>query len=126
MLFPSPRYGTEALVKLIGTVDAKVMLVPETPVPVCAEVLQKREMKKLQVPSAEALLTANTEPYPFTKTFEEHKHEPLICLRKHHLNMESILEALMTNIDPHRHIRHDRLSQAHLLDPLLGEPRSNR
>jgi hypothetical protein len=82
MLFPSPRYGAGALVKLIETLDAKAMLVPKMPLPVVAEVLEKREMKMLQVPSVEHLLTAKPKPYPFTKTFSDHKHEPLICLRK--------------------------------------------
>jgi hypothetical protein len=82
MLFPSPRYGAEALVKLLDTVNANVMLVPEAPLPVVSEVLEKREMKRFQIPSADELLNAKTEPYPFSKTFKEHKDEPLICLRK--------------------------------------------
>jgi hypothetical protein len=82
MLFPSPRYGTEALSKLFETVNAETMLVPETPVPVVVEVLGKRkEMRVLQIPSVEELLTAKTSPYPFSKIYEEHQNEPLICLR---------------------------------------------
>ncbi|RYO73516.1 hypothetical protein AA0113_g151 [Alternaria arborescens] len=80
MLFPSPRYGAEALVKLIESVDAKVMLTPEVPIPVVEGVLSKRSMKTLQIPGVEQLLKSAAEPYPYKKTFQEHSKEPLICL----------------------------------------------
>jgi hypothetical protein len=81
MLFPSPRYGAEALVKLIESVDSEVMLMPETPIPIVEGVLSKKEMKTLQIPSVEQLLKSNSQPYPFNKTFLQHSQEPLICLR---------------------------------------------
>jgi hypothetical protein len=82
MLFPSPRYGADALSKLLETVNAETMLVPETPVPVVGEVLEKRQkMRVLRIPSVEELLTAKTSAYLFSKSFGEHENEPLICLR---------------------------------------------
>jgi len=81
MLFPSPRYGAEALVKLIESVDAEVMLTPEVPISVVEGVLSKRSMKTLQIPGVEQLLKSAAEPYPYNKTFQEHSKEPLICLR---------------------------------------------
>jgi len=82
MLFPSPRYGAQALVKLIESVDAKVMLMPEACVPVVDEVLERREMKALRVPTVDWLLTKETSRYPYTKNFEDCKHEPFVCLRR--------------------------------------------
>ncbi|RAR00421.1 acetyl-CoA synthetase-like protein [Stemphylium lycopersici] len=80
MLYPSPRYGAEALIKLIEAAGAKTMLTPETPLPVVTEILQKKEMKQYQIPSLEQCFAKKAEKYPFTKTFEECKDEALLCL----------------------------------------------
>jgi acyl-coenzyme A synthetase/AMP-(fatty) acid ligase len=80
MLFPSPRYGAEAIAKLINQVDGNILLTPSPPLPVTAEVLQKRPMRTCQIPSLEDLISTETKPYPFTKTFAEHKHEPFLSL----------------------------------------------
>jgi acyl-coenzyme A synthetase/AMP-(fatty) acid ligase len=80
MLFPSPRYGAEAITRLIDQVDSNIMLLTSDPVPVSAEILQKRSMRTYQTPSLEALLSSKPQPHPFTKTFQEHKHEPFLCL----------------------------------------------
>ncbi|CAA9961776.1 hypothetical protein PTMSG1_05153 [Pyrenophora teres f. maculata] len=80
MLFPSPRYGAQALVKLIESVDARVMLIPESNVPVVDAVLEIREMKALRLPAVDWLLSNVTERYPYTKEFEQCKHEPFVCL----------------------------------------------
>jgi acyl-coenzyme A synthetase/AMP-(fatty) acid ligase len=80
MLFPTPRYGTEAVTKLIASVDGNVMLVPSEASPVVSEVLLKRPMRKFDFPSVDDLLTSSTAPYTWTKTFASNKHEPLVCL----------------------------------------------
>jgi acyl-coenzyme A synthetase/AMP-(fatty) acid ligase len=82
MLFPSPRYGAEAIAGLIDSdiVDSNIMLQSSDPVPVVAEVLQKRSMHNYQIPSLETLLSSKPRTYPFTKTFLEHKHEPFLVL----------------------------------------------
>jgi acyl-coenzyme A synthetase/AMP-(fatty) acid ligase len=80
MLFPSPRYGAEAISKLIDQVDGKILLDPSPPLPVAAEVLQRRPMRTYQIPSLEDLLTTPTQPYPFTKTFAQHKNEAYVSL----------------------------------------------
>jgi hypothetical protein len=82
MLFPSPRYGVEALLKLIEAVDAKAMLTPETPLPIVTEILDKKEIKSHQIPSVEQCFASNVDHYPFTKTFEECKYDEMLCLRK--------------------------------------------
>jgi acyl-coenzyme A synthetase/AMP-(fatty) acid ligase len=80
MLFPTPRYGTEAVTRLIASVDGNVMLVPSEASSVVSEVLLKRPMRKSDFPSVEDLLTSSTAPYTWTKTFASNKHEPLVCL----------------------------------------------
>ncbi|EOA83950.1 uncharacterized protein SETTUDRAFT_138651 [Exserohilum turcica Et28A] len=81
MLFPSPRYGAEALVKLLETVGATALLTSESPYPVQAEILERKSLQTHSVPSVEELFSRDeVERYPFSKTFAEHKHEPLICL----------------------------------------------
>jgi acyl-coenzyme A synthetase/AMP-(fatty) acid ligase len=81
MLFPSPRYGAEAIAKLIDQIDgSRIMLSPIVPLPVVAEIIQRRPMRTLKVPSLETLLTYKRPPYPFTKTFGQHKHEPFLTL----------------------------------------------
>lgn len=80
MLFPTPRYGAEAITTLIARANGSVMLVPSTPLPVVSEVLAKRSMRTFDFPSVEHFLASQPAPYPFTKTFEAHKHEPLVCL----------------------------------------------
>jgi hypothetical protein len=82
MLFPSPRYGVAALLKLIEAVDAKAILIPETPLPIVTEILKKKEMKSQQIPSAEQCIASNVDHYPFTNKFEECKDDEILCLRK--------------------------------------------
>lgn len=84
MLFPSPRYGAEALVRLIEAIDAKVLLSPETPYPIEAEILEKKKgsLRRLQLPNVDYFFTDRVAKYPFAKTFETCKDEPMICLRK--------------------------------------------
>ncbi|OWY54654.1 acetyl-CoA synthetase-like protein [Alternaria alternata] len=80
MLFPSPRYGVAALLKLIEAVDAKAILIPETPLPIVTEILKKKEMKSQQIPSAEQCIASNVDHYPFTNKFEECKDDEILCL----------------------------------------------
>ncbi|KAF2995268.1 hypothetical protein E8E13_004033 [Curvularia kusanoi] len=80
MLFPTPKYGTEAVTRLISSVNGSVMLVPSETSPVVSEVLLQRPMHTLDFPAVEYLLTASTTPYTWTKTFEVSKNEPLVCL----------------------------------------------
>lgn len=91
MLFPSPRYGAEALVKLIESVDAQTMLKPEIPIPVVKDVLSMKNMKTLQIPSVEQLLTSKSESYPYDKTYQRSSREPFVCLRTYDRSRLSLL-----------------------------------
>ncbi|KAL6703871.1 hypothetical protein ACN47E_009005 [Coniothyrium glycines] len=80
MLFPTPRYGQEPIIRLIESANGNVMLVPSTPFPVVSEILARRAMRKFDFPAVNYFLSASTSPYPYTKDFETSKHEPLVCL----------------------------------------------
>jgi acyl-coenzyme A synthetase/AMP-(fatty) acid ligase len=80
VLFPSPRYGAEAISRLADQVDSHIMLQTSTPAPVIAKVLQKRSMRTYAIPSLSSLLNSTPQPYPFTKTYHEHAHEPFLTL----------------------------------------------
>lgn len=56
------------------------MLTPSVPFPVVSEILAKRPMRTFEIPSIDHFLTSEPTPYPFTKTFEANKSEPLVCL----------------------------------------------
>lgn len=111
MLFPSPRYGAEALVKLIESVDEKAMLKSEIPIPVVKDVLSMKDMKTLQIPSVEQLLTSKAEPYPYNKTYQQNSREPFVCLRTYARSRLTMLP-----LTKRRYIRHNGLSQTHPLD----------
>jgi acyl-coenzyme A synthetase/AMP-(fatty) acid ligase len=80
MLFPSPRYGAEAITKLIEQVDGDILITTSSPFPVSVEILSQRPMRTFTIPSLDELYAAKTEPYPFTKTYAQHKQEPFVCL----------------------------------------------
>lgn len=80
MLFPSPRYGAEAITKLIEHVEGNIMLSTHKPFPVHAEVLARRVMRTFELPSLDDIYATKSPPFPFTKTYAEHKHEPFVCL----------------------------------------------
>ena len=80
MLFPTPRYGAESITRLVASVDGSVMLVPSESPPVVTEILAKRPMRRFDFPSVDHLIASSPAPYKWTKTFESHKLEPLVCL----------------------------------------------
>ena len=80
MLFTSPRYGTLAQLNLIRLVNCKTMLVPEARPPAIDGILDSCEMRVHQIPSLEELFDQDHPHYPFNKTFEQARSEPLIVL----------------------------------------------
>jgi acyl-coenzyme A synthetase/AMP-(fatty) acid ligase len=80
MLFPSPRYGAEAITKLIEQVDGDILITTSSPFPVADEIRSKRPMRTFTFPSLDELYASKTQAYPFTKTYAKHKHEPFVCL----------------------------------------------
>ncbi|KAF2728286.1 acetyl-CoA synthetase-like protein [Polyplosphaeria fusca] len=80
MLFPSPRYSKDALVKLIRTLDGSIMLAPSSNSPITDAVVSAAEMSAYTIPELESLLDTPHAPYPYLKTFEGARSEPLVAL----------------------------------------------
>ena len=61
-------------------VECKTMLVPEGRLPVIDNILEKYEMRILQVPELDELLEHTYLDFPFDKSFEDARNEPLVVL----------------------------------------------
>ena len=81
MLFTSPRYSVLAQVNLMRLVECKTMLVPEGRLPVIDNILAEYEMRMLQIPELDELLAHTYPDFPFDKTFEDARNEPLVVLQ---------------------------------------------
>jgi acyl-coenzyme A synthetase/AMP-(fatty) acid ligase len=79
LFLPSPRNSVEAQVNLFNKTSCEVLItIPSNKV---KEYLEQRPMRLLYVPELEKLLEQGEVPrYPFTKTFEEAKDNPLMVL----------------------------------------------
>ncbi|KAF2190026.1 acetyl-CoA synthetase-like protein [Zopfia rhizophila CBS 207.26] len=80
MLFPSPRFSTVAMIELMKRLDAKNMLLPKTHPPVVAAILEANPMPHFDIPELNELLDVEYPHYPYDKSFEEARGEPLIAL----------------------------------------------
>lgn len=80
MMFTSPRYSTLAQAHLIKSVSCEILLVPETRPPVVEEILGALPLQIVRIPSNEDLFDRSYPHYPFEKTFEQARHEPLVVL----------------------------------------------
>ena len=80
MLLVSPRNSIPAYVNLFDSTDCKVMLAAEPLLPLTSDILNARPMHLLRAPSVEELLKTKYAHYPFTKTFEAARNEPLAVL----------------------------------------------
>jgi len=80
MLFPTPRYSADALTALIGQLNAKVLLQPAGPLPIVNAILSKRAMDLYQIPNLDDLLGKQYSHYPYTKTFEQARSDPLVVV----------------------------------------------
>lgn len=80
MLFTSPRYSTLAQVNLLKLLNSNTMLVPAVRPPVTDTILQAYEMRVCQIPELKDLLDQEHPHYPYDKSFEEARNEPLVAL----------------------------------------------
>lgn len=80
MLFTSPRYSTLAQVNLIKLVECKILLAPAARPPVTDGILESYEMQVYQIPELEELFDQDHPHYPFEKTFDQARGEPLVVL----------------------------------------------
>ncbi|UKZ61328.1 putative NRPS-like protein biosynthetic cluster [Trichoderma atroviride] len=82
-LFLSPKNSTEGALAVLDATKCDIWAnAGEVPlIPLVKELLEKRPMKLLELPLLDDLLSDKpTEPFPYTKTFEEAKDEPFCYL----------------------------------------------
>ena len=82
-MFLSPKNSTEGALAVLEATkcDLWINACDVSPVPLVKEVLQKRPMNVLQLPQLDELLDAvSTDPFPYTKKFDEAINDPFCFL----------------------------------------------
>jgi acyl-CoA synthetase (AMP-forming)/AMP-acid ligase II len=82
-LLLSPRNTPEASLSLLEQTDCNTILLPPVfPLPVIGELVQKHRMNILEIPALQHWLEDGSDkPYPFDKTFEEARSDPIVVLQ---------------------------------------------
>ena len=80
MLFTSPRYSAIAQVNLMQQLDCKTMLVPTVRPLVTNAILEAYDMRVYQIPELADLIDQDYPLYPYEKTFDGARGEPLVVL----------------------------------------------
>ncbi|EED16026.1 transferase family protein [Talaromyces stipitatus ATCC 10500] len=82
-LFLSPKNNTDGVLAVLEATNCNIWVsaIGGLPITLCDEVLQRRSMKLLRLPLLDELLDAgSTEPFPYTKTFDEAINDPFCFL----------------------------------------------
>jgi len=81
MLFNSPRNSLEGHLGVIDAADCKIWCIASEKNVQVEQILSKRAMRIMFLPSLDSLLhEIPVDPYPFTKSFEEAKNDPILVL----------------------------------------------
>ena len=80
MVFPSPVYGTPGLVSLLDRLDCKIILASSKKLPVIPKLLEERQWQVHEIPGLSELLNHDFPYFPFDKTFETARSEPLVVV----------------------------------------------
>ena len=81
MLFLSPRNSLEGQLHIIDTMKCKTFAIPSVQLPTVHLITEARNLRHLAVPELEDWLSGpSAPPRPFTKSFEEVRHEPMVML----------------------------------------------
>ncbi|KAJ5885204.1 hypothetical protein N7495_009714 [Penicillium taxi] len=81
--FISPKNSTDGVLAILKGTDCNIWVnaVDASPIPLVEEVLQQRPLTSLQLPLLDELLdNESTEPFPYTKSFEEAINDPFCLL----------------------------------------------
>jgi acyl-coenzyme A synthetase/AMP-(fatty) acid ligase len=78
MFYSSPRNSVAAHTHLLEAVECKIILVPDPQPAMIPSILAAFPLKVVKAPSVDELLNKTYPPYPFTKSFEQAKLDPLI------------------------------------------------
>lgn len=81
MLLVSPRNTIPAYISLFEALQCKILITPPGPtLPVIDAILHVHQLQVLRSPGVEELLDRPYPHYPFRKTFEEARSEPLVVV----------------------------------------------
>lgn len=81
MLLASPRNTIPAYISLFEALECKILITPPGPtLPVVDAILKAHQLRLLRSPGEEELFERTQPHYPFRKTFEEARSEPLVVV----------------------------------------------
>ncbi|KAE9380743.1 putative NRPS-like enzyme [Stipitochalara longipes BDJ] len=81
IFLPSPRNSKAAFSSLFNRLECCKLVCTNPELPAVSVIFQEREMQKLHIPSLHELLSyENVEHYPFDKSFEEERDNPIFVL----------------------------------------------
>jgi acyl-coenzyme A synthetase/AMP-(fatty) acid ligase len=80
LFLSSPRNSVAAHSHLLKSLDCKSLITPDPTSPLIAGILAAHPLIVLKIPGIHELLDEKSRAYPYTKTFEEAKNEPLVAL----------------------------------------------
>ena len=81
MLLVSPRNTVPAYISLFDTLQCKILITPAGPtLPVVDAILNAHQLRLLRSPGVEDLFERAYPHYPFPKTFEQARGEPLVVV----------------------------------------------
>ena len=79
MLLTSPRNSIPAHVNLFNLLSCTTMVVPDPQPPMIPAILADCQLRVITVPSLDELLLQKHPHYPYNKSFEKARHEPLLA-----------------------------------------------
>ena len=80
MIYNSPRNSVDAHVNLFTLQKCRTLILPQPQPPYAASLLATYRMRTLEIPSLDEFLTTEVTPYPYNKSFEEARKDPLVAL----------------------------------------------
>lgn len=81
MLLTSPRNSHPAHIKLFTILDCTVLLAPNPQPPMRSALTAAHKLRLAGVSNLDELISKRHPHYPYTKTFDEASHEPLLAFR---------------------------------------------
>ena len=81
MLFFSPRNSLEGHLHILDMTQCRIFAVPSVQLPTVHSITTARNLRQLAVPELDDWLSGSpAPPRPFTRSFEEVRHEPMVML----------------------------------------------
>lgn len=80
MFFSSPRNSIPAHANLFKILDCKVLITANPTLPMVPAIIEATGVRSIECPDVDELLENIYPHYPFNKTFEQARKEPLVVL----------------------------------------------